>query len=554
MLLYANKSLFSNIGMSSFAGISDELYLGRISNAIIELAKGMKSVNFYPPNHPILIQAITKISLLFEDIPLPKQGLEITVTKNHLMYNNVPLSGSGSNKSLIDLNRELYIRRAARVIFLPSMMPDEIVSFLKAISRDVAQVLDDGGLEKVLRKEKVSRICINRVEYDKFTDALKDEEEEEEELELEEIEPEELDEQLFQKSIELELQSDMQEEKDDSPTVDLLLSRIEKETDPSKYRIHIDAFSRFLSKEMPAQKIEYSTRAISIFIRHIESPPGKSLEIADQASMGIQELISDELIDHYITHLKKGGIRWRQETETILVAMGEKAVNPLLQALAEEKDILIRKTIVAIVVRIGRAAVPAVLANLNDTRWYIIRNMVTILGSFDMPDLAPQIISTLSHPDLRVKREAIKALSRISLPYATTTLCELCFHPEESVALTATAALSSKKEFEAVEALFRRATAKKFIYPNYRLAHEAIDSLRAIGTTEAVIALEQILALDTLWKTEKFHTMKTHTLKSLFSIKGSDAIEAFHGILQGNDKTLRREAERILKRKTMEME
>jgi len=532
--------------MSSSVGISDELYLGRISHAIIELAKGMKSVSFYPPNHPILIQAITKISLLFEDIPLPEQGLEITVTKNHLLYNNAPLLGSGSNKSLVDLNRELYIRRAARVIFLPSMMPDEIVSFLKAVSRDVAQVLDDGGLEKVLRKEKVSRICINRVEYDKFTDILKEEEE------LEEIEPEELDDQFFHKSLEIELQTDIQEEKEEAPTADLLLARIEKETDPSKYRIHTDAFNRFMLAEPPAQKIEYSTRAIPIFIRHIESPPEKNLEIAELANMAIQELISDELIDHYITQLKKGGIRGRQETETILAVMGDKAVTPLLQALAEEKDILLRKTIVSIIVRIGRPAVPTILANMDDPRWYMIRNMVTILGSLDMPDLAPQIMVTLSHPDLRVKREAIKALSRINLPSATTTLCELCFHPEESVALTATAALASKKEFDVIETLFRRATARKFMYPNYRLAHEAIDSLRAIGTEDAAIALEQILALDTFWKTEKFRAMQTHTLRSLFSIKGSSAAEALHGILKGSDKMLRREARRILKRKTTE--
>ncbi|MCL1925529.1 MAG: HEAT repeat domain-containing protein [Syntrophorhabdaceae bacterium] len=533
--------------MSSSVGVSDELYLGRISHAIIELAKGMKIVSFYPPNHPILIQAITKISLLFEDIPLPEQGLEISVTKNHLLYNNNPLPGSGSHKSLVDLNRELYIRRAARVIFLPSMMPDEIVSFLKTISRDVEQVLDDGGLEKILRREKVSRICINRVEYDKFSDVLKEEEE------LEEVEPEEeLEDQFFNKSLELELQADAQEEKEEAPTADLLLSHIEKETDPAKYRIHIDAFLRFMLLEPPAHKIEYSTRAISIFIRHIESPPENNIEIAEQANMGIRELASDELIDHYITHLKKGGIRGRQETETILAALGEKAANPLLQALAEEKDILIRKTIVSIVVRIGRAAVPAVLANLNDSRWYMIRNMVMILGSLGMPDLAPQIMSTLSNPDLRVKKEAIKALSRINLPSATATLCELCFYPEESVALTATTALASKKEFEAIETLFRRATSRKFLFLNYRLAHEAIDSLRAIGTEEAAVALEQILALNTFLNTKKFRAMKTHTLRSLFSIKGSSAADALHGILQGNDEALKREAKRILKLKTTE--
>ena len=287
---------------------------------------------------------------------------------------------------------------------------------------------------------------------------------------------------------------------DDSPpeevvTIDTLLARIEKETDPAAYRGHIVEFSRFLLSERPERKLEYSTRAMSIFVRHIEAPPGGNEEIAELAGMGIKELSTDELVDHYIGQLKKPGVRGRVEIEAVLVALEERSVRPLLQTLAEEKDLLVRKTIVSIMSRIGRIAVPAILENLADSRWYMVRNMVTILGSLEMPDLAPHITSTLSHPDLRVKKEAIKALSRTAHPSAVTTLCELCFFPEETVALTATAALSSKKEPEAVVALFRRVTARKYLYPNYRLAHEAIDSLRTIGTDDAVTALEEILAL-----------------------------------------------------------
>ncbi|MDO8942198.1 MAG: HEAT repeat domain-containing protein, partial [Desulfobacterales bacterium] len=232
-------------------------------------------------------------------------------------------------------------------------------------------------------------------------------------------------------------------------------------------------------------------------------------------------------------------------------ALGEKSVHPLLQTLAEEKDLLVRKTIVAIIVRIGRIAVPTILENLGDSRWYMVRNMVTILGSLDMPDLVPYITATLSHADLRVKKEAIKALARTDHPSSVTTLCELCFFPEETVALAATAALASKKESAAAVALFRRATDRKYLYPKYRLAHEAIDSLRAIGTDDAVIALEEILSLNAFWKTEKFLAMKSHALRSISMIKGERAGEALQKVLRTGDLHLRTEAERILKRKQL---
>lgn len=528
--------------MTDSPEIPDELFLRRVSQAVAELAKGMKSVNFYPEDHPLLIQAITKIVLLFEEIPLPEEGLEIGVSKNSLSWKDIPLSG-GAGKALADLNRELYLRRAARIIFLPNIRPDEIVSFLKVVARDAEKVLDAGGLEKALSQEKVTHIWANKVDYNKMTELLKAEDD------LEEVEPEELADAPSEEPWGFVPPGDTAAP--EPLTIDSLLGRIEKETDPSAYRGHIADFFRLLHSEPPDRKLENVTRAVSLFVRHIETPPGGSREIADLAGLGIRELADDELVDHYIGQLRKGGMRGRAETEAVLAALGEKSVRPLLQALAEEKDLLVRKTIVSIIVRIGRIAVPTIVENLADSRWYMVRNMLTILGSLEMPDLAPNIIAALSHPDLRVKKEAIKALSKTAHPSAAASLCELCFHPEESVALAATAALSSKKEPEAVVALFRRVTARKYLYPNYRLAHEAIDSLRAIGTDDSVTALEEILALDVFWKTEKFREMKSHALRSISMIKTQRASDALQKMLRSPDPHVRREAERILKRKLM---
>ena len=531
--------------MNSPVDTSDELYLGRVSLAITELAKGMKRASFYPSDHPILIQAITKTTLLLEEIPLPEQGLEIAVTKNRLLHNNFPLSGGKNSKTLDDLNRELYLRRITRVIFLPNLRPNEIVSFLKIVTQDVEKILSDGGIEKVLLNEKISRIWVNQVQYDKLAKILKEEEERDEDHSEEETASND----LVKESVKFDL---LKDSKSEDLTIDLLLARIEKETDPAEYQSHITAFRHFLLPESPEKKLNYSIRAISLFVRHIESPPEGNLEIATLAAQGIRILGSDEVIGHYIWQLQTGGIRERQETEAALASLAEKAVNPLLQALAEEKDILLRKAIVTIIVRIGQIAVPAILANLNDSRWYIVRNMVMILGSFDMPDLAPYIISALSHPDLRVKRTAAKTLSKSSHPDALPTLCELCFRPERTLALTATAALSCRKEPEAVEALLRRATEKKFFYPDYRLAHEAIDSLQAIATDDAAAALEEILSLHVFWKTKNFQMMQSHALRSLYLIKGNSITETLQTILQGKDKILSREAKRILERTTTE--
>ncbi len=517
---------------------SDDLFLQRLAQAVTDFAKGIKSASFYPAGHPALLQGVAKIIQLFEAIPLPEEGLSIDVTKNALLYRDVPLP-AGGNKALLDLNRELYLRRAARIIFLPNLQPDEVVSCLKAITLDPEEIQDAGGLEQILLREKVTRIWANRVDYGKLTQLLKEEE-------FEEIRPEEITDDLPVVSVD-PMQDDAPPE--EIVTIETLIARIAKETDPSAYRGHIVEFSRFLPAERAERKIEFSAQAIAIFVRHIKTPPGGNAEIAGLARLGIKEVASEELVEHYIGLLKKRGARGRGETDAVLVALEERSVGPLLQALAEEEDLLVRKAIVEIVTRIGRIAVPMVLENLTDTRWYMVRNMITILGTLGMPDLAPHVAATLSHPDLRVKKEAIKALSRIPHPSAVTALCDLCFFPEETVALTATGALSLKKETEAVVALYRRATAKRILYPNYRLAHEAIDSLRAIGTDESVTALEEILALQSPWSTNKFRAMKFHALRSISKIRGERSEEVLERTRRSADRSLRDEVERILARR-----
>jgi hypothetical protein len=538
LLLYDNKPSFSIDGMTEFPETPDDLYLQRVTQAVTEFAKGIKSASFYPVGHPVLLQAVTKIIQLFEAVPLPEEGLSIDVTKNALLYRDVPLP-SGGNKAVIDLNRDLYVRRAARIIFLPNLQPDEVVSCLKVITLDPEEIQDAGGLERILLREKVTRIWANRVDYDQLTQLLKEEE-------LEEIRPEELTDDPLATSDDA-IANDLPPE--EIVTIETLIARIAKETDPSAYRGHIVEFSRFLLAERAERKIEYSTQAMTIFVRHIKAPPGGSEEIAGLARLGIKEVASEELVAHYIGLLKKRGFRGREETDAVLVALEERSVGPLLQALAEEEDLLVRKAIVEIVTRIGRIAVPTILENLTDSRWYMVRNMITVLGTLGMPDLAPHVAATLSHPDLRVKKEAIKALSRIPHPSAVTALCDLCFFPEETVALAATAALSSKKETEAIVTLFRRTAAKLILYPNYRLAHEAIDSLRTIGTDESVTALEEILSLHVFWPTKKFRAMKFHALRSISKIKGAHSEDVLERARSSTDRSLRIEAERIIARR-----
>jgi hypothetical protein len=501
--------------------------------AVTELAKGIKIVGFYPSGHPTLTQAIDKIISMIEEIPPPETGIELEVTKNALLYRDEPLPAG--IKSIADLNRELYHRRASKIILLPDQKRGEMIAFLNALNRDIQELHDQGGLENVLLQEKVSRIWVNRVDYDKLTEILKKEEEPPPQEEAEVL-----------KSTDFSF--GFEDKPPEEMTIEELLQRLKKETDPAEYRDLVILLTRALLQERVDRRIDYSGQALAVYVAHIEKPPMDNPEIAKLAQMGIKEIVSDDLVAHYIRRLgDRGGID-RQEMETILVACGERAVKPLLSAVAEEEDLLIRKSIVDIIVKIGRPGIPAILDALNDSRWFVVRNMVTILGNIGIPDLAPHIVTVLSHPDPRVKKEAIKGLSKLDHPTAVTALGELCFFPEETIALTATAALSRKKEEEAVTTLYRRAVQKSLFFPNFRLAHEAIDSLRAIDTDQAITALEQIVDAGAIWETSNFRDMKKHALRSIAKMSGDRPKEIIQKLRNSSKTFLRLETEWILKK------
>src|SRR4030066_1828449 len=117
---------------------------------------------------------------------------------------------------------------------------------------------------------------------------------------------------------------------EDSPpledlTVEELLRRLEKETDAPVYRDIVISLTRALIQENEDRRIEYSGRAIAIYTVHLETPPKENPEIAKLAGRGIKELVSDDLVAHYIRRLKDGGGKNRKEVETVLSAFGDGA-------------------------------------------------------------------------------------------------------------------------------------------------------------------------------------------------------------------------------------
>lgn len=128
----------------------------------------------------------------------------------------------------------------------------------------------------------------------------------------------------------------------------------------------------------------------------------------------------------------------RQPLREVLAAAPEEAVPLLLEVLADEERMPIRRRIVSLLTVLARNQIPLLAEHLSDPRWYVARNVVTALAEIGDPALVPYMKAALRHPDLRVRKEALAALGSLGTPEAIAILEDAVRHPDPQTRAAAT--------------------------------------------------------------------------------------------------------------------
>jgi hypothetical protein len=176
----------------------------------------------------------------------------------------------------------------------------------------------------------------------------------------------------------------------------------------------------------------------------------------------------------------------------LLGILGEHAIGPLLEVLADEPDMGARKALVDLVSDIAPGHVQRLGEKVTDPRWYFVRNVVSILGGTRGSDTLPYFGRTLRHPDARVRRETIRALSNVQDRLAEEMLvAALSDEDAQNVRLSARylGTIAARGAATALIAVARgEGRGNREVGPRV----EAIEALGRIGTPEARVALADL--------------------------------------------------------------
>ncbi len=188
--------------------------------------------------------------------------------------------------------------------------------------------------------------------------------------------------------------------------------------------------------------------------------------------------------------LYKPGSTEHDAAHRLLDAMGSLAIEPLLEQLADEPDMAVRKSLVDLLSQMAPDYITELGAHVTDPRWYVARNVVSILGSTHSSAVLHYFERTIRHAEPRVRRETIRALSGIQDRLAHQMLISSLSDEDAQNVQLAARYLGTAGVRGAVPELERVARGEGRGNRDTGPRVEAIEALGRLGATEALPTLE----------------------------------------------------------------
>ena len=127
-------------------------------------------------------------------------------------------------------------------------------------------------------------------------------------------------------------------------------------------------------------------------------------------NMLLEQCSKRDCLEEILTGLNVWGKPRYDQIRNLIWKIGIPFIEPLLDHLAEEASLSLRRFLMERLVEFGPAIHEPILARLHDQRWYFLRNLIILLKDVHNPEslLALRPLTRHAHP--RVRQEAFKTL------------------------------------------------------------------------------------------------------------------------------------------------
>jgi HEAT repeat protein len=208
-----------------------------------------------------------------------------------------------------------------------------------------------------------------------------------------------------------------------------------------------------------------------------------------------QQVASETGVPAAVRAFKAYDRRHHADLTAVLVSLGESALPAVLDALAEEESLAIRKRLLEVVARQGERAFPFLLPLLDDPRWFVVRNAAFLLRRLGHPDAARLLKACLAGSKPKVLAEILKGLVALQDPDWFPILLQSLDSDDEERRRVGLEVASRIRHPEVVGALLERLSPRIGGRLREPLSLELIYALGRLRDPAALPALREVLAL-----------------------------------------------------------
>jgi hypothetical protein len=230
-----------------------------------------------------------------------------------------------------------------------------------------------------------------------------------------------------------------------------------------------------------------------------------------------------EFLEEILDGLTIWGKRHYGDIRSLIIKIGYPFVETLLDRLAEEKNMSIRRFYIDLLIEMGPMTQVPIINRLRDTRWYFLRNLLIILASQKDPSVVTQIRPLLRSEDHRLRHEALKTLVYLRDPQAEK-LVMVDLNSQNQELLASAIQLAERCDSPAIAAKLTVLLAQGgYSQSECDRKCSIVHALGEIGRAEVLPELARILGSRSLFHSRQLTKLKSDIIASLPKYPATDS-------------------------------
>jgi len=203
------------------------------------------------------------------------------------------------------------------------------------------------------------------------------------------------------------------------------------------------------------------------------------------------------------------------EIQQLILRVGAPFAGPLLDTLAEEQNMSLRRFYMDRLQELGVVARDAALIRLRDSRWYFVRNLLVLLRTMDDPSVVRHISRLHRHPHPKVRQELLKTLLHFQDPEADRILFTYLTDKDREQRLTGIQLAAQSRNPEVLKLLLGFLDKGGITDYDYELKSSVVRTLGEMGNVESLLELVKLLRSRSLIHGNKHDRLKIDVINSL---------------------------------------